>query len=179
MYNVRSVVGMTERNLDLEILKLIEEQPEISDSAIADRLSVPEELVKSRILSFQDTREKVLIADDDQETLIVLKKVLEADNYSVVEASDGLTALEAVKSQRPDLVLLDLMLPGIDGFEVCKQLKGDPLCRHVPVMMLSSNDEPDVRIEGFENGAEDFIPKPVNPPELKARIKMALRRNWA
>lgn len=170
---------MTERNLDLEILKLIEEHPEISDSAIADSLLVPEELVKARIKSFQDTREKILLADYDPESLKALKEVLEAENYSVVEASDGFTALEEVRSQRPDLVLLDLMLPGIGGFEVCRQLKGDPLCRHVPVMMLSSKDEPDVRIEGFENGAEDFLPKPVNPMELKARIKMILRRNWA
>jgi CheY-like chemotaxis protein len=179
MYKERSVVGMTERNLDMEILKLIEEHPEISDSAIADNLSVPEELVKARIKSFQDTREKILIADDDPEALPSLKKVFEAENYSLAGASDGFTALEAVKSQRPDLVLLDLMLPGIDGFEVCKQLKGDPLCRHVPVMLLSSKDELGVRIEGFETGAEDFIVKPVNPLELKSRIKMILRRNWA
>ena len=170
---------MTERNLDLEILKLIEEQPEISDSAIADNLLVSEELVKARITSFQDTREKILIVDDYPEALKALKKVLEAENYNLARASDGFTALEAVKSQRPDLVLLDLMLPGIDGFEVCKQLKGDPLCRHVPVMLLSSKDELGVRIEGFETGAEDFIVKPVNPLELKSRIKMILRRNWA
>ncbi len=170
---------MTERNLDLEILKLIEEHPEISDSVIADSLLVPEELVKARIKSFQDTREKILLADDDPESLKALKEVLEAENYNVVEASDGFTALEEVRSQRPDLVLLDLMLPGIGGFEFCRQLKGDPLCRHVPVMMLSSKDEPDVRIEGFETGAEDFLPKPVNPMELKARIRMILRRNWA
>ncbi|HII01711.1 TPA: response regulator transcription factor [Methanosarcinaceae archaeon] len=170
---------MTERNLDLEILKLIEEQPEISDSAIADNLSVSEELIKARITSFQDTREKILIADDDPEALTALKKVLEAENYSLAGASDGFSALEAVKSQRPDIVLLDLMLPGIDGFEVCRQLKGDPLCRHVPVMMLSSRDEVEARIEGFETGAEDFILKPVNPLELKTRIRMILRRNWA
>lgn len=179
MYKERSVVGMTERNLDLEILKLIEEQPEISDSAIADNLSVSEELIKARITSFQDTREKILIADDDPEALTALKKVLEAENYSLAGASDGFSALEAVKSQRPDIVLLDLMLPGIDGFEVCRQLKGDPLCRHVPVMMLSSRDEVEARIEGFETGAEDFILKPVNPLELKTRIRMILRRNWA
>ncbi len=170
---------MNERNLDLEILKLIEEHPEISDNAIADNLSVSEELVKDRITSFQDTREKILIADDEPEALTTLKKVLEAENYSVVEASDGFTAVEAVKSQRPDLVLLNLMLPGIDGFEVCRNIKDDPLCRHVPVMMLSSRNEVEARIESFETGADDCMTKPVNPLELKARIRMILRRNWA
>jgi two-component system alkaline phosphatase synthesis response regulator PhoP len=87
-----------------------------------------------------------------------------------------LSAIEKVKTEKPDIVLLDLMMPEIDGFEVCKRLKSDPRYKHVPIIMLTAKSEINDKIEGIEMGADDYVTKPFNLKEIRARIKMVLRR---
>jgi len=164
-------------NLDREILKLIEEQPEISEREIARTLSVSEELVKLRISNLHDIREKILIMGNGHSVQNNLKKVLETENYNVVNASDSFSALETVNAERPDLVLLDTAFLNTDGFEICRQLKASPRCWWVSVMMLSERDKAEDSVKAFKSGADDYIAAPFNPLELKARIGMILRRS--
>jgi len=164
-------------NLDREILKLIEEKPEISEREIARTLSVSEELVRLRISNLHDIREKILIMGNEHNALNNLQKVLEAENYNVVSASDSFSALEAVNAERPDLVLLDTAYLNTDGFEICRQLKASPRCCWVPVMMLSERDKAEDSVKAFKSGADDYIAAPFNSLELKARVGMILRRS--
>lgn len=162
--------------IDKEILELIEQQPDITNKEIGRILSLPEHIIKDMLGKISDTRQKILIVDDELDALIALKRALEADNYIVVEASDGLNAIEKVKAENPDIVLLDLMMPEIDGIEVCKRLKSDPKYEHIPIIMLTAKGDITDKIEGIEIGADDYVTKPFNLNELKARIKMVLRR---
>jgi len=168
---------MYEKNLDHEILKLIEAQPEISNRDIACNLSVPEELVKTRIENLNDTREKILIMGDGRSIHEKLKMALEAENYNIVKAPRGFSVLEAVKNEKPDLVLVDTGLADIYGFEMCKQLKASFRYWWIPVVILSERGGDKNRVEAFESGADDYVIMPFNPPELKARVRMVLKRN--
>ena len=167
---------MEQEQIDQKILRLIEQQPEITNQELAQSLAIPENVVKEKLESFSDIRQKILIVDDELDALTALKRALEADNYNVIEASDGLSAIEKVKTEKPDVVLLDLMMPEMDGIEACKHLKSDPKYKHIPIIMLTARGEIDNKIEGIEMGADDYVTKPFNLPELKARIKMVLRR---
>ena len=165
------------KNLDNEILRLIKEQPERSERDIANALSVSEKQVKARISCFQDTREKILIVNAEISALGTLRKELEAEDYSVIETSDSLSIFRQIKVEKPDLVLLDQELPGLDGFEICRQLKNDALYGHLPVVMLSERGDVQSVIKSLEMGADDCVMKPFNLEELKARIRTILRRN--
>jgi two-component system alkaline phosphatase synthesis response regulator PhoP len=167
---------MEQKQIDQEILRLIEQQPDITNKEIARILSLPENMIKDLLEELSDTRQKILIVDDELDALTALKRALEADNYNVVEAADGLSAIEKVKTEKPDVVLLDLMMPEMDGIEACKHLKSDPKYKHIPIIMLTAKGEIDNKIEGIEMGADDYVTKPFNLHELKARIKMVLRR---
>lgn len=167
---------MHEKNLDNEILKLIESEPEISSNDIARNLSVPEELVKMRITNINDTREKILIMSYGRSIYDSLNAELEPANYSVVTASKGSSALEAIKAEKPDLVLLDTGLMAQDGFDICRQLKASSKYCWIPVIMLSERGEIKDRIEAFESGADDYVTTPFSLLELKVRIGMVLRR---
>ena len=167
---------MEQKQIDQEILRLIEQQPDITNKEIARILSLPENMIEDLLEELSDTRQKILIVDDELDALTALKRALEADNYNVVEASDGLSAIEKVKTEKPDVVLLDLMMPEMDGIEACKHLKSDPKYKHIPIIMLTAKGEIDNKIEGIEMGADDYVTKPFNLQELKARIKMILRR---
>ncbi|MDY6965420.1 MAG: response regulator [Halobacteriota archaeon] len=163
-------------DIDKEILKMLEEDAKASTEEIARRLGVEESTVIKRLEKMADTRTKILIVDDEIDTLTPLKKALEVEGYAVVDAMDGLSALEKARSERPDLILLDLMLPEMDGYEVCQKLRGDPLTDHIPIVMLTCVGEVDSKVKGIEMGADDYITKPFNLSELKARVKMVLRR---
>lgn len=167
---------MNPDDIDKEIIKIIEKDPEMSYSSIAELLNISEDRVKETFAMLSDTRQKILIVDDELDTLIPLKRALEAEEYTVVEASSGMEAIENTRSNHPDLILLDLMMPGMDGFEVCKVLKVDSLTSHIPIIMLTAKGEIDDKIEGIEIGADDYVTKPFDLGELKARIKMILRR---
>jgi DNA-binding response OmpR family regulator len=166
---------MNNKNLDHDILKLIEAQPEISDGEIASSLLVPEELVKVHISNLTDTRQKILIMGNGSSTLNI-KATLEAENYNVVKIPGDLPTLEAIKTEKPDLVLLDTGLADLEGFKICKQLRTSSKYWWIPVMVLSETGEVKNRVKAFESGVDDYVTTPFNPLELRARVGMVLRR---
>lgn len=119
---------------------------------------------------------KILIADDEQSIREILRIYLENEGYEVVEAEDGADALRKIEFEKPDLVLLDIMMPILDGIEVCRQVR-----KHhtIPIIMATAKDEDDDRILGLEMGADDYVTKPFNNRELMARVKAVLRRTGA
>ena len=117
---------------------------------------------------------KVLIVDDETNIVQLAKLYLERDNFLVTAVGDGLEALEAIQRQHPDLVVLDLMLPGLDGFEICRRLREEG--NQVPIIMVTARDEDIDKILGLELGADDYLTKPFNPRELVARVRAVLRR---
>ena len=163
-------------DIDKEILKILEEDAKASPKEIAERLSAGESTVIERLEKMADVRTKVLIVDDEIDTLTPLKKVLEVEGYAVVEAMDGLVAIEKAQSEHPDLILLDLMLPKMNGYEVCQKLREASETSHIPIIMLTAKGEMKDKIDGIEIGADDYVTKPFNLSELKARIKMVLHR---
>jgi DNA-binding response OmpR family regulator len=114
----------------------------------------------------------ILAVDDTPEHLELLAKVLEGNGYEPCLAAGGLQALELVAKAEPDLILLDVLMPGLDGMEVCRRLKADPATRDVPVIFLTCmSDSPDI-LAGFEAGAVDYVAKPFRIPELLARVRV-------
>ncbi|MDY6832151.1 MAG: response regulator transcription factor [Thermodesulfobacteriota bacterium] len=124
-------------------------------------------------------KEKILIVDDEKDILELLRLSLERDGYQVACAASGEKALELVLSGRPDLVVLDLMLPGIDGLEVARAIRNDDRIQGTPILMLSAKGEESDIITGLELGADDYITKPFSPKILIARIRSVLRRQQA
>jgi DNA-binding response OmpR family regulator len=118
--------------------------------------------------------ETILLVDDEASIVSLAKMYLEREGFRVASAGDGLMALETVEKLRPALVVLDVMLPGADGFEVCRRLRGAN--NPVPIIMLTARDEDIDKILGLELGADDYLTKPFNPRELVARVKAILRR---
>ncbi|WP_279327857.1 response regulator transcription factor [Desulfallas sp. Bu1-1] len=119
---------------------------------------------------------RILVVDDEKNIVELIKFNLEREGFQVIAAYDGLEALRQVKSQKPDLVVLDVMLPLMDGLEVCRQLNQDAETRSIPVIMLSARGDELDKILGLEIGADDYVTKPFSPRELVARIKARLRR---
>ncbi len=117
---------------------------------------------------------RILCVDDDPRNLSLLQAVLISRGYDVVTASNGFEALEKIQHERIDICLLDVMMPGMDGFEVCSRIKNDDLLRNIPIVMITSLGDKENRIRGIEAGAEDFICKPFDTTEVLARIKMLL-----
>ena len=121
-------------------------------------------------------RESVLVVDDERDILELVKYNLDKEGYQVTVVATGEDALAATRTKLPDIVILDLMLPGVDGLEVCRRLKGDPRTRNIPIVMLTAKgDEADV-VTGLELGASDYVTKPFSPRVLTARIRAVLRR---
>ena len=120
---------------------------------------------------------RVLVVDDIEANRRVLQAKLEAKYYDVVLAKDGFDALEKVATENPEIILLDVMMPGMDGFEVCKKLKADPTYAHIPVVMVTALNDQEDRVRGLECGAEDFITKPVDDFALMSRIEALMRYN--
>jgi len=162
--------------IDNKIIELVKKNEKISNSEISRILGIPEVEISERIENFSDTRSKILIVDDEIDTLLPLKKSLEVEDYLVLGASNGYEALELAKTNIPDLILLDIMMPGMDGYEVCVQLKKDPVTRNIPVIMLTAKDAVREKVKGLDIGADDYVTKPFNLNELKARIKSVMRR---
>ena len=121
-------------------------------------------------------REAILLVEDEHDIQDLLKFNLERENFSVSTTDNGEDALAALKESRPDLILLDLMLPGISGLEVCRQLKAGEATRHIPILMLTAKDSEADIIAGLEMGASDYVTKPFSPKVLVARIHAILRR---
>jgi DNA-binding response OmpR family regulator len=119
------------------------------------------------------TPQTVLVVDDEEAIAEAVRARLESEGYRVVVAADGPEALESAERERPDLVVLDLMLPGMDGLEVCKQLQRD---RWLPVLMLTARTEEADKVAGFAVGADDYLTKPFSLRELAVRVRAILRR---
>ena len=119
---------------------------------------------------------KILVVDDEEDILELVRYNLARDGYRVVCAASGEQALSRAKSEPFDLILLDLMLPGIDGLEVAKRLKSKPETRHIPIIMLTAKGEEADIVTGLELGADDYVTKPFSPRILIARVKAVLRR---
>lgn len=124
----------------------------------------------------RDRPPRILVADDLPDLLQVLTETLENEGYSVVAVPDGQAALDAIRADPPDIAVLDLKMPKIDGFAVCRALREDPLLENLPVVILSASGTRDSKIEGLDLGADDFISKPVDVRELLARLRMILKR---
>lgn len=119
---------------------------------------------------------KILIVDDEEHIVELLKFNLEVKGYKVLCAYDGVDGFNLAKEEKPDLVLLDLMLPGIDGIEVCRRMKSDSELKKTPVIMLTAKNLEQDKIKGLEIGADDYMTKPFSVKELMARVKAVLRR---
>jgi len=118
----------------------------------------------------------ILIIDDEKDLLELVRYNLEKDGYDVIVACDGQSGFEIAAKHRPDLIVLDLMMPGIDGLEVCRRLRAENRTSHTPLIMLTARATEADRIVGLEMGADDYVTKPFSPRELVARVKAVLRR---
>ena len=123
----------------------------------------------------------ILIVEDDRDIAELVQRYLVRAGHSAELVPAGDLALDAVRAQSPDLVILDLMLPGLDGLEVCRRLRRTPETRALPIIMLTARSEEADRVEGLEQGADDYVTRPFSPNELVARVASLLRRaqRWA
>ena len=117
---------------------------------------------------------QVVLAEDDEKQAELVRRYLERENHSVVVVHDGRSALEEVRRRQPDLLVLDVMLPGVDGLDVCRILRRES---DIPVLMLTARTEEDDMLLGLDLGADDYMTKPFSPRELAARVRTLLRRS--
>ncbi len=120
--------------------------------------------------------EKILIVDDDLETLRLVGIMLQRQGYAIVAANSGAQALSMVRTEQPDLILLDVMMPEMDGYEVARQLRGDSELSQIPILMFTAKTQVEDKVTGYESGADDYLTKPTHPAELNAHIKALLSR---
>jgi DNA-binding response OmpR family regulator len=121
-------------------------------------------------------REKILIVEDERDILEVMTYNLQREGYTVLASRDGAKGLEVARRERPDMLLLDLMLPSLDGLEICRRLKEDVPTRGIPIIMVTAKGEESDVVIGLGMGADDYVVKPFSPRELVARVKAVLRR---
>lgn len=119
---------------------------------------------------------KILVVDDEADIVELVSYNLKKEGYDVFSAPDGEDALNKIKKGDYDFIILDLMLPGIQGMEICRIIRSDPRTRHLPIIMLTAKSEEIDRVLGLETGADDYLTKPFSPRELLARVKAVLRR---
>ena len=118
---------------------------------------------------------KILAVDDTPQNIKVLDAILSPRGYAVIAASSGAEALEKVRTETPDLILLDIVMPGMSGYEVARHLRADPATRVLPIVMVTALGAQEEKVKALEAGADDFLMKPVNQLELLARVKSLLR----
>ncbi len=118
----------------------------------------------------------ILVVDDDKKTVDLIRLYLEKDGYRVLVAYDGRSAIDIARNRRPGLIILDLMLPTVDGLDVCRLLRAES---NVPIIMLTAKTTEDDKLEGLDIGADDYVTKPFSPRELVARVRAVLRRGMA
>jgi two-component system alkaline phosphatase synthesis response regulator PhoP len=122
------------------------------------------------------SRERILIVEDEPNILELVAYNLEKEGWVVLKATTGDQGWATIQNERPDLILLDLMLPGMDGMEICRRTRGNAMTRDIPIIMLTAKSEEVDRVMGLESGADDYVTKPFSPRELAARIRAVLRR---
>jgi two-component system response regulator MprA len=123
-----------------------------------------------------DTRPRLLIVDDEQSIVDFIRLGMRYEGFRVEEAGDGVLGLDLAQRLRPDVIILDIMLPGMDGLEVCRRLRASEATADIPILMLTAKDEIRDRVTGLESGADDYLTKPFSFEELLARIRALLRR---
>src|ERR1700736_3432870 len=119
---------------------------------------------------------RILVVDDNEVNVELLVAILASEDYVVSTATDGFEALAKIAAEKPDIVLLDVMMPELDGFEVCRRIKADPTMADIPVIMVTALSHVDDLVRGFEAGADDFVTKPFKQLELVARVRLQLRK---
>ena len=119
---------------------------------------------------------RILIADDDPDLREIVRLTLQRDGYDVIEAADGEQAIARAIDSAPSLILLDIMMPGADGFDTCRQLKSDQRTHLVPVIFITGQGDPRTRTRGMQLGATDCLDKPFDPRDLSRRVRMAIQR---
>ncbi len=124
----------------------------------------------------QKSSQKILIVDDDLDTLKLVGTTLEKQGFLIVAAKDGVEALEKVAQHNPDLILLDIMMPRMDGYEVTRRLRGNPATANVPIILFTAKAQVDDKVTGLEAGANEYLTKPTHPAELVARVRALLKR---
>jgi len=123
------------------------------------------------------SKKKILIVDDEKELVKLISFHMRIVGYDVLSANNGIEALESSEQENPDLIILDIMLPRIDGWEVCRRLKQNPQTRNIPIIMLSALSEVDDKLKGFGLGTDDYVTKPFSPRELVVRVKRVMARS--
>ncbi|MCS6870438.1 MAG: response regulator [Anaerolineae bacterium] len=123
--------------------------------------------------------EKILIVDDDLDSLKLIGLMLQRQGYDVIAASNGAQALARAAADRPDLIILDIMMPDVDGYEICRRLRANPVTQPIPIIMFTAKTLIDDKVQGFEAGADDYLAKPTHPAELASRVKALLLRSAA
>jgi DNA-binding response OmpR family regulator len=124
----------------------------------------------------EERKFKVLVVDDEDDIIGLLTLHLKMKHYEVVAATDGVKGLDVANKEHPDIILLDVMMPGIDGFEVCKRLKEKPATAEIPIIFLTARNQTDDRVKGLMSGADDYMVKPFDFDELELRIRRSLKK---
>jgi len=120
---------------------------------------------------------KILVVDDEPDVVMFIARALNGEGYDVISAYDGISALDLAETESPDLVVLDIMMPMMSGYEVCEQLKANPQTQHIPVLCVSSAHNPNARERTREAGAATLLLKPFSPAELVAQVKRHLTKS--
>lgn len=147
-----------------------------SPGCLSEKMSNSIKQRDSLVNGFDSDAPKILVVDDHSASRMTAVALLSVEGYSVIEADSGTAALERVMKSQPDLLLLDVMMPGMDGFEVCRQLKHDEKTRLIPVIFITALNDRRSRIRGIEAGGDDFLTKPFDRLELSARVKSLVRQ---
>ncbi len=119
---------------------------------------------------------RIVVVEDEEKVISIIRAVLSREGFYIKSAPDGISGLKLIREEIPDLLILDLMLPGLDGFDVCREIRMDPRTAQIPIIILTCKSEELDRVLGLELGADDYITKPFSPRELLARVKAVLRR---
>jgi len=122
------------------------------------------------------SKQTILVVDDEQDLLDLIEYNLKKEGYNVLKAENGVQGLEMAKEHNPNLVLLDIMMPKMDGIEVCEKMRSNPDLKSIPVIFLTARSDEKTEVEGLDTGADDFVTKPISTTKLLSRIKAVLRR---
>jgi diguanylate cyclase (GGDEF)-like protein len=131
--------------------------------------------MENRTSSVRERLQRILVVDDNRDNVEIIGTRLRFRGYEIDEANDGARALELVHSSPPDLILLDVMLPDIDGYEICRRVKGDERLPFIPIILVTARDSTGDKVAGLDAGADDYLTKPIDFPELEARVRSMLR----